>query len=697
MAFLNLSKLRESIESTITSFQKIFKGDGLSGDDDFPNVPSEDPRLAQIKPAKFLDPGQYSFHVVDADNNPAGFIEFPLPINPQNLVVQDIPSSKIKATKGGTAVFRNSIKYKPITIKGTTGLYPKKGVAGVSKTGQARGAQDTIGSEGIKNASGYESFQRLKNYFRAFYINTQTNPDLRLVFNNYKDGEFYIVELLSFTSSQDASNPLIYSYEIQLKVLGAKKARKPKALDKLGQTLADIDNTYASVIDKIDGVRAVFLSSQDILRQVDSNVDAILLEPLRRISMASKSAANAGSSLADVGPSILKKLATGSTLLAVLLRVKGFNAAGSQSESSIPTAKLPQNLEKAIASQGSDILNTLPPEALFAIDLTEMPENIVLSHESEKSAARELPRDFYEQTKSNMTKLMDNAADKFGLNSPAYDSIEDRVRTTIVSPLKTPSDREFEVLAAFEEAKFAINLLLTSKTFFKSTFEDRINEINDAFDNTLGLEAKQAVRELILRADITLEDIALLELGDSNKWIEIAELNNLRYPYIVQDRTLKSEGVLTPGDKLIIPQNGNDFGELPIFRDSPLLDDLTHFEKQMGIDLKMTLDGDLEITNTGDFAIVRGLDNAKQAIITKLIYAKGEIFEHPDIGVGLKVGSKNQDFSELRANLVDSLTSDPRFERLANLTLLREGNTLKVKFEIKFKNLDIPLPLELRV
>jgi hypothetical protein len=63
----------------------------------------------------------------------------------------------------------------------------------------------------------------------------------------------------------------------------------------------------------------------------------------------------------------------------------------------------------------------------------------------------------------------------------------------------------------------------------------------------------------------------------------------------------------------------------------------------------------------------------------------------------LKVGSKNQDFSELRANLVDSLTSDPRFERLANLTLLREGNTLKVKFEIKFKNLDIPLPLELRV
>jgi hypothetical protein len=271
------------------------------------------------------------------------------------------------------------------------------------------------------------------------------------------------------------------------------------------------------------------------------------------------------------------------------------------------------------------------------------------------------------------------------------------VRTTIVSPLKTPSDREFEVLAAFEEAKFAINLLLTSKTFFKSTFEDRINEINDAFDNTLGLEAKQAVRELILRADITLEDIALLELGDSNKWIEIAELNNLRYPYIVQDRTLKSEGVLTPGDKLIIPQNGNDFGELPIFRDSPLLDDLTHFEKQMGIDLKMTLDGDLEITNTGDFAIVRGLDNAKQAIITKLIYAKGEIFEHPDIGVGLKVGSKNQDFSELRANLVDSLTSDPRFERLANLTLLREGNTLKVKFEIKFKNLDIPLPLELRV
>lgn len=701
MAFLNLSKLKDSIESSFTALKKVWQGDGPTGSDH--PIEVDNVNLANINPANFSKTLDYTFSVVYPNNaNFPLFMEFPLPISPQNINFQEPIPTKIKATQGGTAVFRNGLKYRTISIKGTTGIFPRRGVYGVSKNGQNRSAANTEDAEGVKSASGFESFKRLQNWFRAFYLYTKEKPDgkdLRLVFNNYREGEFWIVELISFTQDQDSSNPLHMVYTIQLKVLGAKKAPKKDPLTGLAGALSKADAWYEGAIDKIDQVRAVFMGAQDILRQVESNVDAALLEPLRKTSIALKAASNTASSFADLGPGVVKKFATRSTVIAAMLGVKKFQA--SQEVSSDPKdvsiAELPVNIEASASSQGVDLLLNLPPDVQFNTSLDEMPENMLKAHEQDKIDARNLPRKYFQDVLSEMNRIRDNAADKFGMGSSDYDALEDRTSTTTSSEFKTPTDREFEVLAAFELAQSAYNDLLTSQLFFKETYQDQVNRLNEAFGGVLEIEAKPSVRDYIIPSNITLEEIALFELQDSARWVEIAELNNMLEPYIVQNKQEKVDGVFSPGDKILIPSGGSSFGEIPIFRDSPLLDDLTQLERSMGIDLKMNEDGDLELTNTGDLAIVRGLDNALQAIVTKLKYSKGDLMEHPDIGVGLKVGSKQADVGEVRAAIVDSLTSDPRFEKITGLAILKEGNTLRINFSLKLRNVNQPIPLELRV
>lgn len=702
MAFLNLSKLKDSIESTFTTAKKLFEGDNASSID-YPASVKDNTDLSTIDPTNFSQTQDYTFSVIDQNGTQvADFIEFPLPISPQNISFQEPIPTKIKATQGGTTVFRNGIKYRNITIKGTTGIFPSRGVEGISRGGQARNSSTTAGAQGIKNASGFESFKRLQNWFRAFYLYVDANPDAlqyRLVFNNYREGEFWVVELLNFVQDQDAANPLHMFYNLSFKIIGSKSAPGKPALEGLDGALAQADDWYGAAIDKVDNVRAVFMGSQDILRQVDANFEAAIIEPLRRASLAVKAASNTASTLADLGPNTMKKFATASSLLATMLGLKDFQAAQAVSSSPVEqtSVKIPVNLDNAVANQGADLLLNLPPDVQFNLDLSTMPAGMITEHNEDRDSARRLPRKFYEDAAEAMVRIRDNAADKFGVGSTDYDQLEDRVSTTTTSAFKTPTDKEFEILAAFETAQSAFNDILTSKTFFKETYAAQIARINDAFNGELGLEAKAAVRDYIVPTNITLEEIAALELGDVARWVEIKELNNLSEPFIVQNKTEVTEGVVAPGSKILLPQSGSDFGEIPIFRDSPLLDGLTQLEKSMGIDLKMTDTGDIELSNTGDFVIVKGLDNATQAIIMKLRLSKGEVLEHPDIGVGLKIGSKSQDVGDVRTAIIETLTSDPRFEGISELTVRKEGGTLYITFSLKIKNVDTPLPLELRV
>lgn len=645
---------------------------------------------------------QYSF-VVEAPagsaNSPFG--EFTLPLNPSELNQDETFAISLKTTQGGTVVQHGGNRYKDLIISGTTGIAPFRGAGGVQKsTGKAIFQPDQL-----KYRSGYEVFLSLRNWFRAYYQYKNVNhtadaKKLRLIFRNFKDGEFLIVELIKFGLKRSSTRRYLYDYNLQFKVLGHVDFR-PKD-EPLG-FLNKVDNFINSAVDKIDTARGVFMRSQDILRQVESTYENAVLEPLRKTSMAAKAFLGIGTVAADMGKKVVSSTVTEAAALGILLGIVN-NPSTSGSNASLVQKSLSraQNQARVGGSAGnaqSSLLGLFDKsDALMSVDSSAFPESSLNALALEQEQALALPRSFYENAISELKRVRDNAIDKFALGDPDYDAFFNRTPTLSAEPGKTITDDEVALLDAFNQAIKGLEEFLASNAIFKSTYDQRIADVNDKFDDEISLIAEKAVKELIMPTNTDLERIALRELGDSSRWVEIAELNNLKPPYVVQDLTDTSENVVKPGDTILIPAPiVFGFGTAPKAKSTFFTENLSEVEKNLGVDLKITKDFDLELTNTGDLKLSVGAENAAQAIVLKLMLERGDLLKHPEIGVGVEPGKKFPGLSDIKTAVIQSLKQDPRFEDVKNLIITRENSELRMKFEVKVKNVDVPVPVDVKL
>lgn len=641
-------------------------------------------------------PFPYTFEVVDVTSGQttSGFKAFSLPLAPTKISVTEQFATAIRPTQGGTVVTHSGNRYKKLTIEGTTGINPFRGMTGVdSTTGRA-----IAKPRELKFMSGFEVANELKNYFRSYYQAKAVDPqgfrDDRLVFKNFKDGEFFIIEIMDYTSDRSAEKPMMYDYKIEAKVLATFKFAPPAR--GFFEKLDDIINT---VVSKIDVARGIFLGAQEVLRQVESSYEATVLEPMRRIGLAAKAFAGIQITAADIGNRIVKNTATAADSLNILKIIRDQKALARSGQSdSVPQSfqdqELPTDLEAAVSNRGNQTIVDLN-ETLFDIPLTQMPQKTQDAMIDETEAALELPRSFYEDTIEELERVKQNAEDKFNVGDNTYDQLFDRTATLKGEVAKVITQEEIDVLSAFNEAISAVNTLIAYPNLFKSDFQSRIDSIQQHFLESLNLQALPAVKQIILPANTDLEQIALEQLGDAGRWVEIVELNDLNYPYITQDLTATRSNLKKPGDTLLVPQQVR-FGlsEAPQARDIPSTDGLSEVEKSFGTDLKLTENMDLDLANNGDLAVISGTENMAQAIILKIGYERGELRNHPELGVGVMVGQKFVSIEQVRDNLIATLSQDQRIDGVTDVSLLRENSALFMKFNVNLKNVDTPVPLK---
>lgn len=708
----NLAGLAQNIEGSIAALAESLGISGLfgkkpAGVGTYPdNFPSSKEILSNIKSENWAKSLPYSFSVVDdvTDASPTqsklGFTDFVLPINPSELSQDETFAIKIQPTQGGTNIQQGGNRYGDLNISGTTGVHPFRGAGGASlKTGKAIAQPDQL-----KYKSGFEVFLRLRNWFKAYYQVKHTNKDAkgaRLVFKNFKDGEFLIVEAIKLSLKRSAQRPHLYDYNFQFRILGRAQFKESKGA---GGFFEDLDNVVNNALDTINTARGVFLRSQDVLRQIEAGYESSVLEPLRQATLAAKAFSGIGTVAADVSKQAISNTVSSAAALTFALGIRAdqFTAKSTPGvDPRITAAQLPNNLEKAIADQGSKLIINLSQQSdvLMAIDSAQFPETTQLVLASEQASSLELPRSFFEDAASTIGRVRDNAADKFNLSDATFNAQFNHTVTTNADPTKTVTDQEYELLVAFDTALAGLNLLLSTNALFKSPYEARIAAVKSEFTDGLPpVTAEPAVKEMILPGNMDLERLALQELGDPLRWIEIVEVNDLKPPYIIQDMSDTTPNVKHPGDKILIPQPLREgFGSTPTVADRFINHDLTAIEKNLGIDFKMTPEFDLSLGNRGDIEIVRGAANAAQAVILKLSYEKGDLLEHPELGVGLQVGTKGPSAAEIQTSILQTLTADPRFESVEDLTILRRGPELRLNFTLKVKNVDTPIPVSLKL
>ena len=658
-------------------------------------------------------PMPYTFSVVNRNGESvAGFRDFELPLAPQNIMQTEMFAHSIKPTQGGTVVTHSGNKYKSLKISGTTGIAPFRGQSGASRsTGET-----LFNPGGLKFKSGYEVFIELRNYFKAYYEfkNTgQLDRNARLIFKNFKDGEFLVIELMAFNMKRSAGRPFLYDYDIDCKVLRAFQFTPPQE-----SFLSDLENKIGDALTKIETARGAILGLQGSVRQIESTFNSTVLEPLRQISLTVKAFLGLANTIGDAGTRILRNTLTLggiTTLLVGLLTSQDEQRRVGGGTMALQNANIPTDPAAAASAVGVDAIIDLN-ELLLEIDIGEAPADTREALDREVSETV-LPREFYDITIATLTRVRDNLEDSVNLGSTDYDRIFGRTSTVSAAAGKTVTNSEFDLLNAFNLAIAGIQDILSTTVLFRSSYADEVEAAVTAFNDTIGLEVERATRQIVLPTDTYLERIALQYLDNAARWPEIAILNGLKPPYITQlprfqqlngvtdfDRLTpaqqamfnRSDTVASPGDFISVPAPAF-FGltEIPEGAENSLTVNLSQVEKNLGVDLRVTEGFDLILTNAGDIEAVAGAANMAQAILVRLQYEKGELLRNPELGVGLIVGSKLAELNSIRTDIVRSLTQDPRIEDIQDFTITRDGPSLRLRFTVKIKQVDQPIPLEL--
>lgn len=120
----------------------------------------------------------------------------------------------------------------------------------------------------------------------------------------------------------------------------------------------------------------------------------------------------------------------------------------------------------------------------------------------------------------------------------------------------------------------------------------------------------------------TLQDVAMRELGDENRWIELVWLNNLLDPYLVDDETQVTSRQLVTGNLIRVPAPAG-MTESVRDRDEPG----QIYER----DIKM-VNRRLLLDETGDIAVVAGVKNLTQQLRHRINTPTGQARRHPAYG-----------------------------------------------------------------
>ncbi len=193
----------------------------------------------------------------------------------------------------------------------------------------------------------------------------------------------------------------------------------------------------------------------------------------------------------------------------------------------------------------------------------------------------------------------------------------------------------------------------------------------------------------IVNAGESIRDVATRLLNDRSRWQILVTLNGLRSPYI---SPTGGEGVLRPGDRILYPARTDDATSLSTISpetesaQDPIL-------SAYGVDLRLVSVGDaggsgvevasIALSSSGDFDLIRGVDNVRQAMQLKFATEQGSLTVHPKYGSKFAIGTKATpaSFNEFRINTQATLLTDNRIKAIKTLEFVSSGDVLAVNVE----------------
>ncbi|RLA24865.1 MAG: hypothetical protein DRQ62_04170 [Gammaproteobacteria bacterium] len=310
----------------------------------------------------------------------------------------------------------------------------------------------------------------------------------------------------------------------------------------------------------------------------------------------------------------------------------------------------------------------------------------------------DIPRTVISAVESQIRDLRNEVVEASNIDISGYNTLFGRTSTTQFQ-INTPGYDEYNLNIGLSRAQRGVNIILANNEFFGSKNNQELGEnLVTVYDNKISFTDTEYTRPVIIKGNDDIKRLAAREMGDVTKFRELIILNNLRYPYI---DTVASEHVLAPGDIILIPLTSDPrlSGLATIeSKEYPITQSLTQVERQLGIDLQLTNDFDLAVTNVNDFKLVGGHDNALQTLKIKFALEKGDLLFHPTLGTNLNIGKKftGSQVFDLKNDLLRTVLSDPRFSD-AEFDISFINTTLNIAATVREREFDYVIPISFEI
>ena len=594
-----------------------------------------------------------------------GFL-FPLILPPTAYSMEEPFTVEVTPTQGGGLyVEENGIVQRTIRISGHTGFKPRPlklrlgdaypATVPMTKRSHGRELPRTI----LDKISGQRHFQYLQDSVFRTYGDLKRDPttakDTKLMFHNPKDQEHWIVVPQRFTLDRDASSPLLYRYNIELLVVGdAGEVRADFSEDKgIMDSIKDFMRTVKNAIDMVTGA---FNDLTAMVNEIKIFINGIatILDAVSGILLAAGDFVDGVTELVETPFESIQ-----SSWKGLEDALQNLQDRVNPDDPATPPAGLPDATINRLRTMqaGLELMGMYPAIYISSAEVTM----------KQIREEQEPGRKFGE---ARLTEAL-------GSEPPtSFDEVN--ARGTRLTPGDALSAR-------------------------------------GAVTTGSALKKYKSVRQVTVEQGDTLMGLAARYMGDARAWQYIAIANGLKPPFIDSQASIPLvAGVGTGstvsgiasgadespfgntlgiGSKILIPSNLKSTIDLPILPVAGARVEESAEDQFLGTDLKLEavsgIEGsghamyDIPIdTDLGgmDAMTVSGMNNLKQAVITRLVTEKGTDTLYRAVGmqrvVGLGFSPLDLEMAKFRAR--ESIGSDPRIAAVRNLMLKQDGDALEI-------------------
>jgi len=190
--------------------------------------------------------------------------------------------------------------------------------------------------------------------------------------------------------------------------------------------------------------------------------------------------------------------------------------------------------------------------------------------------------------------------------------------------------------------------------------------------------------EYTIKSGDTLHMISQRLLGDAHRAMEIAYLNDLDYPFIVNSFESGSESVKVIGDVILIPNEVEDDDSVEnIWNEDDFGSDLLLLSDD---ELSFGYSGDLNADVYGDLKTIRGIDSLIQDLTHRIVTERGTMPLHPEYGSDfLSIIGGKRTTDQIQKGVLElsrTLRSDPRVLNVTDVTVDTEGTNVRISCNI---------------